>query len=105
MVKYDFSTMPGFFEFSYGADYGLEFACAHLCEHCKAGDKPERVSDEQIDLIKAEIIAQIAYGWTNTPSAEDHMWRHTPRKDERSGVEIKPLCKASSLHEAWRNEK
>lgn len=103
----DFSTMPGFYEFSAGFDYGLEFACAHLCRHCKLVDSkpedmPERISQEQLDFILAENSKR-PDDWLHTP-IENEMWRHVPRKDKRSGVTITPLCEASALREARRNE-
>lgn len=80
--------------FSDGIAAGIEFACAHLCKHCADGDKPHRVDDQQIKLINERARA------FPDEISGDYMWRHTRREDGTA-----PLCKSSSLREAWRSEK
>ncbi len=72
---------------------GFEFTCHHYCEHCKAGDVPQRVSDEQIKLVNDRTFT------FPNEDPNDFYWRHT-RRDNKTV----PLCKVSSLREAWRSQ-
>jgi hypothetical protein len=87
-------------EFAYTA--GFHFAVCQICEHCKAEGPPQRVGDEEIEAIRAGIKKRIADGWPGNENEVNYFWRHTPYKTAGSILIIAKLCKASSLHEAWR---
>lgn len=81
--------------FIQGISVGIEFACAHLCRYCKDEGPSERISEEQIEKEKEHQVKFPGDGG----GLDAHLWRHARREHG-----VTPLCKSSSLREAWRND-